>query len=352
LKACKEGVKEIWLTSEDTGAYGRDINTDLPTLIMDILKDLPNDVMIRIGMTNPPYIMEHLDKMVRILNHPNVYAFLHLPVQAGSNAVLDKMNREYKVEDFYYVCDYLLKYVSNITIATDIICGFPTETKEDFEQTLALINKYKLQVINISQFYPRPGTVAAKWKKVDTKEVKRRSTTVANLFHSYPNYESLKDTVQRVWIHDSKDENRQSDESYVVGHTKGYVKVLIKKEELNLLGKQVICKINDIHKWHVYGTIIDYNPHIIHVNFEDHFKGMYKEKKRIEEKSVNTNLKKEKLDIHSTFDFAIQKDSGQAFQAKIENKKMQSNHQSLSIMIYAFSLLFLMLGFIKLQKYN
>jgi threonylcarbamoyladenosine tRNA methylthiotransferase CDKAL1 len=104
LKACKEGVKEIWLTSEDTGAYGRDINTDLPTLVMDILKDLPNDVMIRIGMTNPPYIMEHLDKMVRILNHPNVYAFLHLPVQAGSNSVLDKMNREYKIEDFYYVC--------------------------------------------------------------------------------------------------------------------------------------------------------------------------------------------------------------------------------------------------------
>ena len=104
MKACKEGVKEIWITSEDTGAYGRDINTDLPSLIMDILKDLPNDVMIRIGMTNPPYIMEHLDKIVKILNHPNVYAFLHLPVQAGSNSVLDKMNREYKIEDFYYVC--------------------------------------------------------------------------------------------------------------------------------------------------------------------------------------------------------------------------------------------------------
>lgn len=55
-------------------------------------------------MTNPPYIMEHLEKIAKIMNHPNVYAFLHLPVQSGSNQVLDKMNREYKVEDFNYVC--------------------------------------------------------------------------------------------------------------------------------------------------------------------------------------------------------------------------------------------------------
>jgi threonylcarbamoyladenosine tRNA methylthiotransferase CDKAL1 len=60
-------------------------------------------------MTNPPYIMEHLEKFAKILNHPNVYAFLHLPVQSGSNQVLDKMNREYKVEDFNYVCGKLKK---------------------------------------------------------------------------------------------------------------------------------------------------------------------------------------------------------------------------------------------------
>ena len=55
-------------------------------------------------MTNPPYILEHLDKIARILNHPCVYSFLHIPVQSGSNPVLDKMNREYHIEDFNYVC--------------------------------------------------------------------------------------------------------------------------------------------------------------------------------------------------------------------------------------------------------
>ena len=99
-QAIKEGVMEIWLTSEDTGAYGRDINTDIPTLLKSLIKVLPNHAMLRVGMTNPPFILEHLAAMADILNHPRVYQFLHVPVQSGSNAVLDKMNREYTVEEF------------------------------------------------------------------------------------------------------------------------------------------------------------------------------------------------------------------------------------------------------------
>lgn len=76
-------------------------------------------------MTNPPYILEHLENIVQILNHPRVYSFLHIPVQACNDDVLERMNREYTVADFEQVCDYLLKYVPDMTIATDIICGFP-----------------------------------------------------------------------------------------------------------------------------------------------------------------------------------------------------------------------------------
>lgn len=298
-KASKEGVKEVWLTSEDTGAYGRDINTDLPDLMMEILRSIPEDVMLRLGMTNPPYIMEHLDKIAKILNHPNCFAFLHIPVQSGSNQVLDKMNREYKREDFELVCDYMKAHVPNITIATDVICGFPTETKEQFEETLSLIEKYKLPVINISQFYPRPGTVAAKWKRVDTKEVKRRSAAVARLFQSYPNYEHLTGTVQRVWVHDNKDEGKSPGEDFMVGHTKAYVKVLVKRDP-GLLGRQVLVKVVDIHKWHIYGDIIDREPSNIRVNFYDHFKGMYKHKQE-KDYSAMKYLHKQQVNIHDTF---------------------------------------------------
>lgn len=64
---------EIWLTSEDTGAYGRDIETDLPTLLKAIIAIMPDHVMLRLGMTNPPFILEHLQAMADIMNHPRVY---------------------------------------------------------------------------------------------------------------------------------------------------------------------------------------------------------------------------------------------------------------------------------------
>jgi len=78
--AIAEGVMEIWLTSEDTGAYGRDINTNLPELLRSIISIMPDHVMLRLGMTNPPYILEHLQAMADIMKHPRVYQFLHVPV--------------------------------------------------------------------------------------------------------------------------------------------------------------------------------------------------------------------------------------------------------------------------------
>lgn len=256
-QAIEEGVKEIWLTSEDTGAYGRDIGTNLPELVRNMLKIVPPHVMVRIGMTNPPYILEHLDAMADILNHPRMFAFLHIPVQSGSDPVLLNMNREYTVEEFKRVCDHLLEKVPNLSLATDIICGFPYETSEQFEETLELVDHYKFPVVNISKFYSRPGTEAAKWKKVPLKEAKARSTKLTNLFNNYNCYDNYLNTTQRVWIF----ENDNKNDDMVVGHTKGYVKVLIKKHpDRDLLGTQVIVNVKSTHKWHIVGEVTDYDP--------------------------------------------------------------------------------------------
>ncbi|KAI0220406.1 Threonylcarbamoyladenosine tRNA methylthiotransferase [Lamellibrachia satsuma] len=124
----REGVVELWLTSEDTGAYGRDIGHTLPELLWKLVEVIPEGAMLRLGMTNPPYILEHLEAMARILRHPRVYSFLHLPVQSASDSVLMDMKREYCQADFRRVVDFLKERVPDITVATDIICGFPTET--------------------------------------------------------------------------------------------------------------------------------------------------------------------------------------------------------------------------------
>ncbi|CAH3173524.1 unnamed protein product [Porites lobata] len=237
-QAFEEGVVELWLTSEDTGAYGRDIGVTLPELLWQLVEVIPYGGMLRIGMTNPPYILEHLEEMAKILSHPRVYSFLHVPVQSASDNVLADMKREYSVDDFMHVVDFLKERVPGVTIATDIICGFPTETWEDFQETVALVERYKFPSLFINQFYPRPGTPAARMKRLPTEEVKRRTREVSKVFHGYHPYDHKVGEQQTVLItEDSKDG------AHFVGHNKFYDQVLIHKSEGDLMGKMVQVEI-------------------------------------------------------------------------------------------------------------
>ena len=139
--AFSEGVVEIWLTSEDTGAYGRDIGSSMPELLSALLDRMPEGRMLRVGMTNPPYMLQHLEAIATLLNHPKCYAFLHVPVQSGSDRVLTGMRREYTRAEFEQVADALLSRVPDLTLATDIICGFPNESEVDHDETLQLMAK-------------------------------------------------------------------------------------------------------------------------------------------------------------------------------------------------------------------
>ena len=270
----KEGVAEIWLSSEDTGAYGRDIGTNIGELLRALVAVLPDEgVMLRVGMTNPPFILEHLEVISEMLRHPKVFSFLHVPVQAGSNHVLNAMNREYTVEEFRQVADYLIANVPDMTVATDIICGFPNETEKDFDMTIKLIDDYKLAITNISQFYPRPGTPAAKMKRINTQIVKDRSRRLTKLFESFEPYTHFPGQTLDVWFNIEVSE----DGAHSVGHTKGYVKVLVPLDP-SLPGKRRKVLIKSCSRFHITGSVcIESNAGIIaHKNVEN----------------VNTELKK------------------------------------------------------------
>ena len=361
VKACKRAwennAKELWITSEDTGVYGRDIGTNLPNLMVEILKYVPKDVMIRIGMANPPYILENVNQMIKVLNHPNVYSFIHIPVQSGSNPVLDKMLREYTIEEFNYLCDKFIEGVPNITIATDIICGFPTETRENFQETLNMVEKYKFPVINISQFYPRPGTVAAKWKKIDTKEVHYRSKALAELFGSYSNYKHLLNTTQRVWVHDTNEEEKNKEENIMVAHNKSYVKILIPKDE-KLYGKELIVKIKETYKWHCVGEIIDKNPEPIVIDYNEYFKDILKQKSIMiqnYENSLNYNNNKngDSYSIHDTFNINKKDkeiDDLRKYKEYFQNKKTNKKFIFLVNLINICAILYLIYNLLKLFR--
>ncbi|CAD5123594.1 unnamed protein product [Dimorphilus gyrociliatus] len=245
----QEGVVEIWLTSEDLGAYGRDINTNLPELLRGLVQVIPEGCRLRLGMTNPPYILEHLEEIADIMNHKRVYKFLHVPVQSGSDEVLQDMKREYTNEDFCKVCDVIKARVNEANIATDIICGFPTETDDNFEDTMKLVDKYRFASLFINQFFPRPGTPAARMQKIDPQEVKKRTKRLHELFHSYRPYDHLMDTEQDILITEMA-----SDGINYVGHTESYHQVIVAPDP-KLMGKIVRVRITETGKHFLKGIL-------------------------------------------------------------------------------------------------
>ncbi|KAK6178971.1 hypothetical protein SNE40_011437 [Patella caerulea] len=246
----KEGVVELWLTSEDLGAYGHDIGVTLPELLWQLVKVIPEGAMMRLGMTNPPYILEHLEEMAKILDHPRVYSFLHVPIQSASDSVLMDMKREYCLADFKQVVNTLRKGVPDVNIATDLICGFPTETEEDFQETMDLVEEYKFASLFINQFFPRPGTPAAKMQRVDPQHVKQRTKRVSELFQSYQPYCHKLGQVQSVLVTEIS-----HDGQYYVAHNKCYDQVLVPKEE-DLMGKMLEVEIIETGKHFLKGRLL------------------------------------------------------------------------------------------------
>eukprot|EP00669_Euglena_mutabilis_P008457 TRINITY_DN3509_c0_g1_i1.p1 TRINITY_DN3509_c0_g1~~TRINITY_DN3509_c0_g1_i1.p1 ORF type:complete len:290 (-),score=100.39 TRINITY_DN3509_c0_g1_i1:26-895(-) len=207
--------------------------------------------MLRLGMTNPPYILEHLDDVCQILNEPVVYSYLHIPVQSGSNRVLDLMKREYTIQEFRYIVGKLRASVPGIAIATDVICGFPGETEEDFDATLRLCEELKFPFLNISQFYSRHGTPAASMKALDSKVIKQRSRRITHAFEAYADcFLHLVGTTQRVYVTEIA-----ADGHHLVGHTKCYTQILISPDEVSL-GDRVDVEVLEAAKWSAKGRVV------------------------------------------------------------------------------------------------
>jgi len=252
----EEGVVEIWLTSEDTGAYGKDIGVTLPELLWRIVEVIPDGGRMRVGMTNPPYILEYLEDMAAILNHPKVYSFLHIPVQSASDSVLNEMRREYLIEDFKHIVDFLRERVPDLTVATDLICGFPTETDEDFEESCKLVEQYQFPSLFINQFFPRPGTPAAKMKRVPTDEVKLRTKKVSAIFQSYFPYQHKLGRREKVLVTEYA-----KDQKHFVGHNQSYDQVLVEGDP-DLMGKLIEVDIYETGKHFMKGKLVE-NSEII-----------------------------------------------------------------------------------------
>lgn len=174
------GVKEFWLTSQDTACYGKDISTNLAALLKRIC-EIDGEFFVRVGMMTPNQALETLDDLIKAYKDEKVFKFLHVPVQSGDDEVLRRMNRFYTVEDFKRIVTSFRKELPKTTIATDVICGFPGESPAAFEGTISLIKDIQPDIVNVSKFFPRPHTPAQKMSLLPYGEVKERSKRVAEL---------------------------------------------------------------------------------------------------------------------------------------------------------------------------
>jgi MiaB-like tRNA modifying enzyme len=178
-----DGCKEIWLSSTDNGCYGLDIGEDLSSLINNV-SEIPGEFRIRVGMLNPMFMPRIKNNLLKSFENNKVFRFLHVPVQSGSNNVLNNMKRGHTVETFKNVVKEFRTKFGPFTISTDIIVGYPTETEEDFQETVKLLKETRPDIINLSRYSQRPGTVASEMPQLDTVEIKRRSKQITDIVNN------------------------------------------------------------------------------------------------------------------------------------------------------------------------
>jgi len=179
-KAVKLGFREIQLTSQDTGCYGLDKGEFLLPRLLEEISRIEGDFRVRVGMMNPQHARRQIDRLLTAFESDKIYKFLHLPVQSGDNRVLEDMRRGHTVEDFLEVVD-AFRNNFELTLATDVIVGYPTETEESFWKTYELIEDVKPDIVNITRFSKRRGTLAERLKEIPGWIVKERSRKLTEL---------------------------------------------------------------------------------------------------------------------------------------------------------------------------
>jgi MiaB-like tRNA modifying enzyme len=181
-ESVRKEAREIQLTSMDSGAYGLDIKTGLVRLLDTIAgHGCSGRFLVRLGMINPEHAKRMLQDIIRIMEHDRFYRFLHVPVQTGSEKVCREMGRKHTVRDFRDIVEAVRAEIPDATIATDIIVGYPTETEDDFRQTLDLLRDTEPDIVNVSKFSARPGTRAKELRQLHNDEIKRRSKEASML---------------------------------------------------------------------------------------------------------------------------------------------------------------------------
>ena len=249
----KDGYKEVTLLGQNVNAYGKDLDTNYN--MSNLLEDVAKTGIERVRfVTSHPW--DFTDDMIDIISkYDNIMPYIHLPLQSGSSRILKLMGRRYSKEDYLTLFNKIKEKVPNCSITTDIIVGFPGETREDFEETLDVVNKCKYDSAFTFIFSPREGTPAARMKDdVTLEEKNNRLYELNELINKYS--KDANDKYLNKVVPVLLESTSEKDDSMLMGYT-DTMKLVNVKAGKNLIGKIVNVKITDVKTWSMDGKVVD-----------------------------------------------------------------------------------------------
>jgi threonylcarbamoyladenosine tRNA methylthiotransferase CDKAL1 len=250
------GATELRITGQDTGVYGWDEGERrLHVLLERICEEIDGEFRVRVGMANPKGVHGIREELAAVFaEQENLYNFLHIPVQSGSNDVLADMRRQHTVSEFVEVVETFDRHLAEWTLSTDFVVGFPTETDRDHQQSLALLRETRPEKINVTRFSKRPGTDAADMKGLGGQTKKDRSSEMTEVKMAVVGeaHESMVGTEREVLVvEDGTDDS-------LVGYDRAYRQVAIPGAESAgvELGDVVTCEITGQNTVYALGAIV------------------------------------------------------------------------------------------------
>ncbi len=243
-------IKEIILTSQDNACYGLDINENLVKLLKEIIK-IEKNFKIKVGMGNPQHLKNILKDLIEVYKDPKIYKFIHIPLQSGDDKVLREMNRYYTVKDVRKIVKNFRKEFPDISIATDVIVGYPTENENQFENTLKVIQEINFDFINISRYGTRKKIEALRHKDLSGTIKKERSRKITTIFENMVFNKNKRFVGQEKEILITEIGKNKS----MVGKSDDYRSIVVKAPLK--IGQKLKVKIIGAEKYYLLGEIVN-----------------------------------------------------------------------------------------------
>lgn len=258
----QQGYAEVTLLGQNIDAYGRDLPGSTPegrhkhtlTDLLYYVHDVPGIERIRFATSHPRYFTERLIKACAEL--PKVCEHFHIPFQSGDNDVLKAMSRGYTHQKYRRIIDTIRQYMPDASISADAIVGFPTETEEQFQNTLNLVADIGFDLLNTAAYSPRPGTPAALWENQVPEDVKTDRLQRLNHLVGVKAAERTQRYFGRIEEVLVEGQNPK-DPTQVMGRTRGNRLTFFSGNLAELKGQQVKVKVTEVRAFSLTGEAVE-----------------------------------------------------------------------------------------------